>query len=60
MSGRWVHDGRVAQLRQELERAVKETGSLTHERVLRISILLDRAILAYFQQEECRSDSSGN
>lgn len=43
-------DGRVAELRQALERAVRETGSLTHERVLRASRELDRAILAYFPE----------
>lgn len=36
----------MSRLRQSLERAVQETGSLTDARVLRISSRLDRAVVA--------------
>lgn len=54
------HDGRVAQLRKALACAVQETGSLTNERVLRVSTMLDQAILAYFREEQRKKAGSQN
>ncbi len=44
-------EGAMAKLRETLEKTVNETGSLTDERVLAVSKMLDKAILAYMEQE---------
>lgn len=44
--------GRINLLREELQHMVYEVGSLTDSRVLRVSALLDEAILAYIALSE--------
>jgi hypothetical protein len=46
------HDGKMDKLRETLEKTVNETGSLTDERVLTVSKMLDKAILAYMEKEK--------
>lgn len=58
MRNTWIQDGRVAKLRCELEQAVRETGSLTHKRVLRLSSALDQAILMYFEAQAGEQESN--
>lgn len=45
----WDHY--LFRLRQSLERAVTETGSLTDARVLRISSLLDQVVVAQLRDQ---------
>ena len=45
-------DGKMDALRETLEKTVNETGSLTDERVLTVSKMLDKAILAYMEKEK--------
>ncbi len=54
MDETFEHDMQVARLRRALENVVNETGSLTHERVLRVSTQLDEAILRFLREEKKR------
>lgn len=44
----------VMQLRQSLENAVTEIGSLTDARVLRISTMLDEALVAHLREQKSK------
>lgn len=45
-----ANEGSLWQLKQTLEEVYTETGSLTHERVLAASELLDQEILAFIRE----------
>ena len=52
MGDRHDWERQVMELRESLEHAVVETGSLTSARVLQISAMLDEALVAHLRAQQ--------